>query len=94
MHCNWGVLGPGFIATRAVIPAIQQVPKSRVLAVASNNEERSRVAALRYGIERAYHGYQALLDDPDVDAVYIALPQSPAPRVDDSRSPGWKAGII
>jgi D-xylose 1-dehydrogenase (NADP+, D-xylono-1,5-lactone-forming) len=74
MHCNWGVLGPGFIATRAVIPAIQQVPTSRVLAVASNNEERARVAALRFGIERAYHGYQALLDDPEVDAVYIALP--------------------
>ncbi len=74
MQCNWGVLGPGFIATRAVIPAMQQVPKSRVLAVASNNEERMRVTALRFGIERAYHGYQALLDDPDVDAVYIALP--------------------
>jgi len=41
MHCNWGVLGPGFIATRAVIPAIQQAPKSRVLAVASNNEARA-----------------------------------------------------
>jgi D-xylose 1-dehydrogenase (NADP+, D-xylono-1,5-lactone-forming) len=74
MHCNWGVLGPGFIATRAVIPAIQQVPNSRVLAVASSNEERARVAAFRFGIERAYHGYQALLDDPDVDVVYIALP--------------------
>ena len=74
MHCNWGVLGPGFIATRAVIPAMQQAPTSRVLAVASNNEERARVAALRFGIDRAYHGYQAVLDDPDVDAVYIALP--------------------
>jgi D-xylose 1-dehydrogenase (NADP+, D-xylono-1,5-lactone-forming) len=74
MYCNWGVLGPGFIAIRAVVPAIQQVSNSRVLAVASSNEERARVAALRFGIERAYHGYQALLDDPDVDAVYIALP--------------------
>jgi predicted dehydrogenase len=44
------------------------------LAVASNNEARARAAALRFGIERAYQGYQALLDDPDVDAVYIALP--------------------
>jgi len=74
MHCNWGVLGPGFIATRAVIPAIQQVPNSHVLAVASSNEERARVAALSFGVERAYHGYQALLDDPEVNAVYIALP--------------------
>ncbi len=74
MHCNWGVLGPGFIATRAVIPAIQQVPSARVLAIASNNEERMGEAALRFEIGRAYHGYQALLDDPDVDVVYIALP--------------------
>jgi predicted dehydrogenase len=44
------------------------------LAIASSNEERVQVAALRFGIERAYHGYQALLDDPDIDAVYIALP--------------------
>jgi predicted dehydrogenase len=74
MLCNWGVLGPGFIATRAVIPAIQQVPDACVLAVASSNEGRSRESASRFGIERAYHGYQALLDDPDVDVVYIALP--------------------
>jgi predicted dehydrogenase len=74
MNCNWGVLGPGFIATRAVIPAIQRIPGACVLAVASSNEERSREVAFRFGIERAYHGYQVLLDDPDVDVVYIALP--------------------
>jgi D-xylose 1-dehydrogenase (NADP+, D-xylono-1,5-lactone-forming) len=74
MYCNWGILGPGFIATRAVIPAIQRVSNSRVLAVASSNEERSREVALHFGIERSYSGYQALLDDPDVDVVYIALP--------------------
>jgi xylose dehydrogenase (NAD/NADP) len=74
MSCKWGILGPGFIATRAIIPAIQGVSNSRVLAVASSNEERSREVALRFGIERSYSGYQALLDDPDVDVVYIALP--------------------
>src|SRR6266487_1929286 len=74
MDCNWGILGPGFIATHAIIPAIQEVSNSRILAVASSNEERSRAVALRFGIERAYYGYQALLDDSDVGAVYIALP--------------------
>jgi predicted dehydrogenase len=44
------------------------------LALASSKEERSREVALRFGIERSYSGYQALLDDPDVDVVYIALP--------------------
>jgi D-xylose 1-dehydrogenase (NADP+, D-xylono-1,5-lactone-forming) len=74
MYCNWGILGPGFIATRAVIPAIQKVSNSHVLAVASTNEERSREVALRFDIERSYSDYQTLLDDPDVDVVYIALP--------------------
>ena len=74
MDCNWGILGPGFIATHAIIPAIQEVSNSRILAVASSNEERSREVALRFGIERFYSDYQALLDDPHVDVVYIALP--------------------
>jgi D-xylose 1-dehydrogenase (NADP+, D-xylono-1,5-lactone-forming) len=74
MYCNWGILGPGFIATRAIIPAIQAVSNSRALAIASSNKERSREVAFRFGIERSYSGYQALLDDPDVKVVYIALP--------------------
>jgi D-xylose 1-dehydrogenase (NADP+, D-xylono-1,5-lactone-forming) len=74
MYCIWGILGPGFIATRAIIPAIQEVSNSRILAVASSNKQRAREVALRFGIERSYSAYQALLDDPDIDVVYIALP--------------------
>ena len=74
MYCNWGILGPGFIAIRAIIPAIQEVSNSRILAVASSNDQRSREVALHFGIERFYSDYQALLDDSDIDVVYIALP--------------------
>jgi D-xylose 1-dehydrogenase (NADP+, D-xylono-1,5-lactone-forming) len=74
MYCNWGILGPGFIATRAIIPAIQEVSNSRILAIASSNEERAGEVALRFGIERTYSNYQVLLDDPDIDVVYISLP--------------------
>jgi D-xylose 1-dehydrogenase (NADP+, D-xylono-1,5-lactone-forming) len=73
-NCNWGVIGPGFIATRAIIPALQQTSAAHVLGVASSDEQRVRTTALRFDIERAYSGYQALLDDHDLDAVYIALP--------------------
>jgi D-xylose 1-dehydrogenase (NADP+, D-xylono-1,5-lactone-forming) len=76
MLCNWGVLGAGFIANRAMIPAIQQSSQARVLALASRDEQRGREIALRYGIERVYGDYQALLDDTDVQVVYIALPNS------------------
>jgi D-xylose 1-dehydrogenase (NADP+, D-xylono-1,5-lactone-forming) len=74
MCCNWGVLGSGFIATQAAIPAMQQVPRAHLLAIASSDEQRAQTASHRFGIERAYRGYQALLDDPDINAVYIALP--------------------
>lgn len=74
MVCNWGVLGAGFIANRAMIPAIQHSSQARVLAVASRDEQRGKEAAQRYSIERVYSDYGALLDDPDVQVVYIALP--------------------
>lgn len=74
MYCNWGIIGPGFIATRALIPAIQEASNSQVLAVASRNEQRARDVSLHFGIERSYTDYQMLLDDPDIDVVYIALP--------------------
>lgn len=74
MYCNWGILGPGFIATRAIIPAIQEISNSHILAVASSSASRANEVALRFGIERFYSDYQAMLEDPDIDAVYIALP--------------------
>lgn len=74
MVCNWGVLGAGFIANRAMIPAIQQSSRACVLAVASRDEQRGHETAQRFSIERVYHDYRALLDDPDVQIVYIALP--------------------
>ncbi len=74
MICCWGVIGPGFVATRAVIPALQRIPQARVLAVASQHRERGRAVAQQFGIERTYDTYQHLLNDPDIDAVYIALP--------------------
>lgn len=74
MHCNWGILGPGYVATRAVIPALQHVANARVLAVASSDTERAQSTAAQFGIERMYTNYAQLLADPDIHAVYIALP--------------------
>ena len=74
MQCNWGILGPGFIATRAILPAFQHIPSARVLAVASRDANRAAFVAAQFGIEHIYSSYQALLDDADIHAVYIALP--------------------
>ncbi len=57
-----------------VIPAMQAAERTRVVALASRDSARARDAADRAGIPTAHGSYQALLDDPDVDAVYIPLP--------------------
>src|SRR5439155_17638442 len=73
-YCNWGILGAGFISTRAIIPALQQVPSARLLALASRSAERAQSIATQFDIQQTYTDYQSLLDDPDINAVYIALP--------------------
>ena len=62
--CNWGVLGPGFVASRALIPAIQSSRNGRVRALASRDPTRAQAVAGSWQIERVYGTYQELLDDP------------------------------
>ncbi len=64
------------IGVKAVIPAIQASNNGRLVAIASRDLERAESVALRERGARAYGSYQALLDDPDVEAVYIPLPNS------------------
>jgi xylose dehydrogenase (NAD/NADP) len=73
---RWGVLGGADIALRRVIPAIHAAVANEIAAIASRDLERAREAARQLHIERAYGSYEALLDDADVDAVYIPLPNS------------------
>ncbi|WP_052436766.1 Gfo/Idh/MocA family protein [Georgenia sp. SUBG003] len=72
---RWGVLGAARIARKAVIPAIRRAGAGEVLAVASASGKAEAFAA-ELEIPRAYGGYDELLADPDVDAVYIALPNA------------------
>ncbi len=64
------------IGARAVAPAIARSANGRLLAVASRSASKAEADAERLGGERHYGSYPALLDDPDVDAVYIPLPNS------------------
>jgi predicted dehydrogenase len=68
------VLGAARIATTKVIPAMQRGAWSEVVAIASRDGDRARDAAGRLANPRAHDSYDALLEDPDVDAVYIPLP--------------------
>jgi D-xylose 1-dehydrogenase (NADP+, D-xylono-1,5-lactone-forming) len=68
---RFGILGAARIAGKALIPAIEAAANAERVGVASRDPERAR-ALLPGG--RGYAGYSALLEDPDVDAVYVALP--------------------
>ena len=71
---RWGILSTAKIATVKVIPAMQMARGCEVSAIASREQTTARDAAARLGIPRWYGSYEALLQDPDIDAVYIPLP--------------------
>lgn len=71
---RWGVLGVAEIATGRVIPALQTSTLCVIEAIASRNHERARAAAAAFNIARSYGSYDALLQDPAIEAVYIPLP--------------------
>jgi D-xylose 1-dehydrogenase (NADP+, D-xylono-1,5-lactone-forming) len=72
---RWGILGPGGIANRLLQDA-GRAANFKVVAAGSRSLARATEFASRYGIARAYGSYEQLLADPDVDAVYIGVPNS------------------
>jgi len=70
---RWAVVGPGRIAEK-VVQDVVHVEGARVVAVASRSADRAQDFARRHGVERAYGSYAQLLDDPDVDVLYVATP--------------------
>ncbi|WP_066172694.1 Gfo/Idh/MocA family protein [Bacillus marinisedimentorum] len=70
---RWGVLSTANIALTKLIPAMQQAEHTEVLAISSLSG-KAKDTAQELGIHRAYDRYEELLNDPDIDAVYIPLP--------------------
>jgi predicted dehydrogenase len=71
---RWGMLGTSGLARRRVIPAVRDASHARIIAVASRDVGRAEVYARELDISKAHASYDALLADPEIDAVYIALP--------------------
>jgi xylose dehydrogenase (NAD/NADP) len=71
---KWGILGTAGIAKRAGIPGIRQSETGIVAAIASRDLAKAAEAANELGIPKAYGSYESLLADPDIEAVYIPLP--------------------
>ena len=73
---KWGFIGCGEVTEKKSGPAFQQIEGSMIQAVMSRSEERARSYAERHGIKRWYTDAQELIDDPDVNAIYVATPPS------------------
>ncbi len=73
---RWGFIGCGEVTEKKSGPAFNMVEGSEVVAVMSRNKEKARSYADRHGIRRWYDDAQKLIDDPDVNAIYIATPPS------------------
>jgi len=73
---RWGILPVSGIAARAFMPAVLSSPNARAVAVASRDRAKADGFAASHGIARSYGSYAELLDDKDVEAVYLSLPNA------------------
>ena len=71
---RWGVLGTADIARGQTIPGMQLASNCELYAVAGRRAEKAQQYQKEFGFQKAYEGYDALLKDPEVEAVYIPLP--------------------
>ena len=72
---RWGILSTADI-NRKVIPGAHESDKVELVAVASRDRERAEAYAREWEIPHAYGSYEELLADPEVEAVYISLPNT------------------
>ena len=73
---GWGIVGLGRIAETEIAPAVTAAPNGRLAGVVSRTAAKAEEFAARHGAAAAYDDYRALLEDPAVDAVYIATPNA------------------
>ena len=71
---KWGVLGTAGIAVGCTIPGMKQSKNCELYAVAGRSINKAEDFKERFGFVKAYQGYDALLADPEVEALYIPLP--------------------
>jgi predicted dehydrogenase len=75
---GWAIVGLGSLAINQILPAFAQCEKSKVVALVSGHPDKAHKLALRYGVSAKniynYENYDSIKDNPDVDIIYIVLP--------------------
>ncbi|QGQ98187.1 gfo/Idh/MocA family oxidoreductase [Paenibacillus psychroresistens] len=73
---RWGILGAAGIAYKAILPALKVSEFAEAAAIASRNSNKAVTIAEEFGVSQVYEDYASLLKDPNIDAVYIPLPNT------------------
>src|ERR1700675_2994914 len=76
MTMRWGIIGAGEIAARAMAPALNRAAATKLTAIYSRSMDKAQAFAGRFKAARAYDSLEKMLADPELDAVYIASPNS------------------
>lgn len=73
---RWGILGTANIAVRSFLPGLRAAGGGTAVAVAGRDLSRAEEFAARNGVGRGVRGYEAVVEDPEIDAIYIPLPNA------------------
>ncbi|MFC1893345.1 Gfo/Idh/MocA family protein [Chloroflexota bacterium] len=76
MKIGWGIIGIGTQADGNMAPAIIKAADTKLVAVCSRSLERANSFATRHGAERAYNSLEKMLEDPELNVLYVATPNS------------------
>src|SRR5438270_9135429 len=75
---GWAIVGLGSLSINQILPAFAKCEKSKVVALVSGHPAKAQKLALRYGVSPKniynYENYDSMKDNPDVDVIYIVLP--------------------
>lgn len=75
---GWAIVGLGSLAINQILPAFAECEKSKVVALVSGHPDKAKKLALRYGVNSKniynYENYDSIKDNPEVDVIYIVLP--------------------
>ena len=92
---GWAIVGLGSLAINQILPAFAKCEKSKVVALVSGHPDKANKLALRYGVNPKniynYQNYDTIRDNPEVDIIYIVLPNGMHAEYTDSRVPGGQA---
>lgn len=73
---RWGIVGPANIARAQFLPGLREAGGGRPVLVGSRDAGRATAFAADHGVDRGVAGYEQVVESPEVDAVYVALPNS------------------